>query len=47
MVPALPGGQPGISNIEANADGSFELTGTNLNGISEGAAYGDDAQNGR
>ena len=25
-------------------DGSFHLTGTLLNGISQGAAYGDDAQ---
>ena len=40
----LAEGRPGISNITANADGSFHLTGTNLNGISEGAAYGDDAQ---
>ena len=40
----LAAGKPAISNITANADGSFTLTGTLLNGISEGAAYGDDAQ---
>ncbi len=40
----LAQGQPGISSIAENADGSFLLTGTNLNGISAGAAYGDDEQ---
>jgi hypothetical protein len=40
----LPEGQPGIISLAANADGSYHLTGTNLNGISEGAAYGDDEQ---
>lgn len=35
---------PTISSIQANGDGSYHLTGTRLNGISEGAAYGDDAQ---
>ena len=40
----LPAGVPTISNISENADGSFLLTGTLLNGISEGAAYGDDAE---
>ena len=29
-----------------NADGTYKLTGTGLNGISEGAAYGDDEQMG-
>ena len=42
--PPLAAGKPAISNIVANADGSFTLTGTLLNGISEGATYGDDAQ---
>ena len=37
-------GKPAISSITENADGSYQLTGTLLNGISEGAAYGDDAQ---
>lgn len=35
---------PTISSITANGNGSYHLTGTRLNGISEGAAYGDDAQ---
>ncbi len=42
--PSLVAGKPAISKIVANADGSFTLTGTLLNGISEGATYGDDAQ---
>lgn len=41
---ALPAGKPTITSISLNADGSFHLIGTLLNGISEGAAYGDDAQ---
>jgi hypothetical protein len=40
----LAAGQPGIFSITENANGSYHLTGTNLNGISEGAAYGDDEQ---
>ena len=40
----LASGKPAISGISQNDDGSFHLTGTLLNGISEGAAYGDDAQ---
>lgn len=40
----LAAGQPAINSITENADGSYQLTGTNLNGISEGAAYGDDEQ---
>ncbi|MGH7978137.1 MAG: hypothetical protein ACREE6_02080, partial [Limisphaerales bacterium] len=40
----LAAGKPTISSITQNADGSYHLTGTLLNGISEGAAYGDDAQ---
>ncbi len=40
----LAAGQPTISGVTANNDGSFTLAGTQLNGISEGAAYGDDAQ---
>ena len=35
---------PTISSITANGDGSYHLIGTGLNGLSEGAAYGDDAQ---
>jgi len=40
----LAAGQPVINTITENADGSYHLTGTGLNGISEGAAYGDDEQ---
>ncbi len=41
----LPGGQPVIRSITKNPDGfSYHLIGTNLNGISEGAAFGDDGQ---
>jgi hypothetical protein len=40
----LPEGKPAVSSITANADGSYHLTGTKLNGISQGASYGDDAQ---
>jgi hypothetical protein len=35
---------PTITNIALNANGSLLLTGTGLNGINAGAAYGDDAQ---
>lgn len=37
-------GKPTISTITTNVDGSYHLTGTKLNGISQGAGYGDDAQ---
>lgn len=40
----LAAGQPTISSLSTNGDGSYHLTGTLFNGISEGAAYGDDAQ---
>ncbi len=40
----LTAGKPTINNINWNTDGSLHLTGTLLNGISEGASYGDDAQ---
>jgi hypothetical protein len=39
-----PSWQPTISSTVLNSDGSFTLTGTQLNGISEGASYGDDAE---
>lgn len=35
---------PTITSITANGNGSYHLTGTKLNGHSEGAGYGDDAQ---
>ena len=37
-------GVPSITGISENPDGSFLLSGTLLNGISQGAYYGDDAQ---
>jgi hypothetical protein len=37
--------RPTISNIFNNGNGSLTLTGTQLNGLSEGSLYGDDAQN--
>jgi autotransporter-associated beta strand protein len=40
----LAAGKPVINSVTTNSDGSFQLAGTQLNGISEGAAYGDDAQ---
>jgi hypothetical protein len=40
----LAAGKPAISSITPNLDGSFHLTGTQLNGISQGASYGDDNQ---
>ena len=40
----LSAGQPTIYNITQNGNGSLHITGTLFNGISQGAAYGDDAQ---
>ena len=40
----LAAGQPAINSITENGDGSYQLTGTGLTGISQGAAYGDDEQ---
>lgn len=40
----LAAGKPVITSITQNLDGSYHLTGTGLNGISEGAMYGDDEQ---
>ena len=40
----LAAGQPAIDSITENANGSYQLTGTGLTGISQGAAYGDDEQ---
>jgi hypothetical protein len=36
--------QPRIRHIRDNGDGTYRLTGFQLNGISEGAGYGDDAE---
>jgi len=40
----LAAGKPTISNITQNSCTSFTITGTQFNGISEGASYGDDWQ---
>jgi hypothetical protein len=40
----LAAATPTITSITQNGDGSYHLTGTLLNGISEGAYYGDDDQ---
>jgi hypothetical protein len=42
--PPLAAGKPVIDSISENADGSYILAGSGLNGISQGAAYGDDEQ---
>ncbi len=39
-----PSWRPVITGISSNAAGVYTLTGTTLNGISEGAGYGDDDQ---
>jgi hypothetical protein len=41
---ADPTWQPAIAAITDNGNGSFTLTGTQLNGLSQGASYGDDAE---
>jgi hypothetical protein len=41
---ALAAGKPAITSITQNLDGSYHLLGTGLNGISQGAGFGDDAQ---
>jgi hypothetical protein len=40
----LAAGKPTVNAITNNLDGSYNLSGRLLNGISEGAGYGDDAQ---
>ena len=40
----LAQGKPAITSLVPNLDGSYHLTGMGLNGVSEGAAFGDDAQ---
>ncbi|MDQ6738975.1 MAG: kelch motif-containing protein, partial [Actinomycetota bacterium] len=37
-------GKPTVTSFTRNSDGSYHLIGKNLNGISQGAGYGDDAQ---
>ncbi len=41
---AIPDGKPTITSITANGDGSYHMVGVKLNGITEGASYGDDLQ---
>jgi hypothetical protein len=36
--------QPVVQSVANNGNGTYTLTGTQLNGLSEGAAYGDDAE---
>jgi hypothetical protein len=36
--------KPTVSSVVLNSDGTYTLTGTQLNGVSEGAVYGDDAE---
>ena len=43
-TPPLAAGKPIITSVTANQDGSYHLTGNGLNGISQGAAFGDEAQ---
>lgn len=38
-------GKPAITSVSQNADGTFHVVGTQLNGWSEGSSYGDDNQN--
>ena len=40
----LAAGKPTIESVSWNADGSLLISGTLFNGISQGASYGDDAQ---
>lgn len=40
----LAAGKPTVLSVSPNGDGSYHLTGLGLNGISEGASYGDDWQ---
>ncbi|MEK6701376.1 MAG: immunoglobulin domain-containing protein [Planctomycetota bacterium] len=40
----LPAWKPTINAITMNPDGSYHLTGTQLNGMSEGASYGNELQ---
>ena len=40
----LLAGKPAVGSVTWNGNGSLHLTGTLFNGISQGAAYGDDAQ---
>jgi len=43
-TPPLASGKPTIDSVSWNADGSLHLSGTLFNGITQGASFGDDAQ---
>jgi len=38
-----PAWKPAVSGVAAQADGSYRVSGTQFNGLSEGSGYGDDA----
>lgn len=40
---ANPSWAPTVQNVSINGDGTYQVTGTQFNGLSEGASYGDDA----
>ena len=40
-----PAWAPTVTSISTNFDGTYTITGTQLNGLSEGSTYGDDAEN--
>lgn len=40
-----PAWLPTVTSVSVNADGSYTLTGTQINGMSEGSTYGDDVEN--
>jgi hypothetical protein len=40
----VPVGKPTITSITPNGNGSYHLTGTKLNGFSQGSSFGDDVQ---
>ncbi len=42
--PPFAAGKPTVTSVRANADASFHLTGTLLNGTSQGSSLGDDLQ---
>jgi len=44
-TPQIQAGEPVITSVHPNSDGSYLLTGTGFNGISSGADYGDENQN--
>jgi hypothetical protein len=41
----LAAAKPAITSVSQNADGTYHVIGTQLNGLSEGSCYGDDNQN--